>query len=130
MSLPPRKLWAFCVSLLMLGLLGGLCDLAGPTERAFRLHRARSARASKPDADHAVPDLTHGSISGSSSPSLVQQTSRQFPVVAGLPVRSFVIHADWVDTPLAGAYTVEAGSSPRDGAEARGPPRILSSSSN
>ncbi|MCZ2151227.1 MAG: hypothetical protein LC126_26075 [Bryobacterales bacterium] len=125
MSLPPRKLWAFCASLLMLGLLGGLCDLAGRAEPAVRVHRARGARASKPDSDHSVPDVTHGSFSGNAGLILAsQETPRRFPVVAGLPIRPLLFHADWVEAPLAAEHTIDAASRAGGSGGARAPPQV------
>jgi hypothetical protein len=128
MTLTPRKVCAFSVSVLMLGLLCGVCDLAGSTERAFRAHRARGGRASRPDSDHVVPDLSYDWFSGRAAPSLASQEAPQPAplVIAGLPVRAFFFNTDWIEFPLPLAHTVEVVSFTSDSGEARAPPQTLS----
>lgn len=110
----------------MLGLLGGLSDLEGPAERVFRFHRTRSARASKPDSDHTVPDLHHGSFLGNSGASLAsQETPRHVPVAAGPPARRLTLEIDWAETPLPAASTVDLVSRATGTGGARAPPPAI-----
>jgi hypothetical protein len=87
------KVWALAGATLLLGLMAGVSDPDGPSDKAIRSQRVRVSRVARPDVDHDASDLAPDTLQGRAVTSLISQVAPwQHPDIASLPESAF-----WTD---------------------------------
>lgn len=96
------RVLALAGATLLLGLLAGVCDPDGLSEKAIRSQRVRVSRVARPDLDHDTADHTSDTLQGRAFPSLASQATPLHPdSVASLPEPALLIPARAKGLPVA-----------------------------
>jgi hypothetical protein len=91
------EVWALAGATLLLGLMAGVSDPEGPSDKAIRSQRVRVSRVARPDVDHDASDNAPDALQGKAVTSLVSQVAPwQHAPVASLSESAF-----WTDLPAA-----------------------------